>query len=243
MKLSVISPTYNERENIASLAEEVGHALAGVDYELLIVDDDSPDGTAAAAEELQGRDPRLRVLRRTGPRALSAAVIEGFYAARGDLLACIDADLQHDPAILPLMLREMETGADLVVGSRYTAEGGTGDWSAIRRMESRLATGLAQWTLGIGLHDPLSGYFMLRRQDFLRVRSDLDGSGFKILLELAAHLKPDRLREVPFTFRPRRAGSSKLSTKVVFAYLRQLWRLSAYARRARTSSARAGAPQ
>lgn len=227
VRLSVIAPTYNERDNVLPLVEEVGRALAGVEHELVFVDDGSPDGTADAVEEIGARDPRIRVIRRSGTRALSAAVIEGFQAARGDLVACIDADLQHDPAILPLMAREMENGADLVIGSRYIAQGGTGEWGALRRLESRVATRLAQWTLGVPLHDPLSGYFMLRRQDFQRVRADLNGSGFKILLEIAAHLRPKELREVPFTFRTRRAGTSKLSTRVVVAYLRQLWRLSA----------------
>jgi dolichol-phosphate mannosyltransferase len=241
VRLSVISPTYNERDNVVPLAEEVGRALAGVDHELVFVDDASPDGTANAVEEIGARDPHVRVLRRSGTRALSAAVIEGFQAGRGELLACIDADLQHDPAILPLMMQEIENGADLVIGSRYIAEGGTGEWGLVGRMESRVATRLAHWTLGLRLHDPLSGYFMLRRQDFQRVRADLNGSGFKILLEIAAHLRPKELREVPYTFRTRRAGTSKLSTRVVMAYLRQLWRLSAHARRTDAQPAQAGA--
>ncbi len=225
MKLTVVSPAYNERENAGPLIEELSRTLTGIDHEILVVDDASPDGTADAVAEIGLLDPRVRVLRRTGQRALSAAVIDGFGAARGEVVACIDADLQHDPSILPAMLQSIDRGADLVVATRYGESGSTGEWGGIRRLGSRAATRLAQAMIGIRLSDPMSGYFMLRRADFLRVRSSLDGSGFKILLEIAARLKPRNIVEVPFTFRNRRAGASKLGSRVVLAYVRQLWRL------------------
>lgn len=226
MKLTVVAPTYNESENVEPLVRALEVALEGIDYEILISDDDSPDLTWARVEEISRRDSRVRVLRRTSNRGLGNAVMDGFLAATGEVVACIDADLQHDPAILPDMLAALRNGADLVAGSRYVAGGGTANWGWIRRLQSRLATKLAHRLLGVKLKDPMSGYFMMRREDFLRVRDQLDGNGFKILLEIVARLRPRKLREVPYTLRPRTAGKSKVSARIAAAYLRQLWRLS-----------------
>lgn len=226
MKLTVVAPTYNESENIERLVGALETALVGLDYEILISDDDSPDLTWARAEEIGRCDPRVRVLRRMSNRGLGNAVIDGFLSAQGDAVACIDADLQHDPSILPLMLRQLQEGAELVLGSRYVAGGGTAGWSWIRRLESWGATKLAHLLLRLDVNDPMSGYFMMRREDFLRVRDRLDGNGFKIFLEIAARLKPRTVCEVPYTFGPRMAGKSKLSAGVAAAYLRQLWHLS-----------------
>jgi dolichol-phosphate mannosyltransferase len=225
MRLSVIAPTYNEAENICPLIEALRTALQGIDYEIVISDDDSPDLTWAIAGEIAQADARIRVLRRNKNRGLGAAVIDAFSCARGEVLACIDGDLQHDPGILPKMLAELEGGADLVVGSRYTAGGGVSSWNWIRRLESQVATKMAQALLGVALCDPMSGYFMLRREDFLRVRGQLNAEGFKILLEIVSRLKPQHVREVPYVFRDRIAGQSKLSGDIVVDYLRQLWRL------------------
>lgn len=225
MKLSVISPTYNEAENVSRLIAEVEKSLQSTDYEILISDDDSPDRTWALVEEIGRRNPRVRALRRTSNRGLGPSVVDGFSAATGDALACIDADLQHDPTILPQMLKELESGADLVVATRYMPGGGTANWGIIRRLGSWGCTKLAQLLLGVKLRDPMSGYFMMRSGDFLRVRDRLNVRGFKILLEIAAHMRPRRLGEVPYTFGPRAQGESKLSNKIVLAYLSQVWRL------------------
>jgi dolichol-phosphate mannosyltransferase len=225
MKLSVISPTYNEAENVSRLIAEVEKALQSTDYEVLISDDDSPDRTWALVEEIGRRNPRVRSLRRTSNRGLGPSVVDGFGSATGDAVACIDADLQHDPTILPQMLKELESGADLVVATRYMPGGGTANWGMIRRLGSWGCTKLAQVLLGVKLRDPMSGYFMMRRDDFLRIRDQLNVRGFKILLEIAAHMQPRRLREVPYTFGPRAQGESKLSNKIVLAYLSQVWRL------------------
>src|SRR5436309_447696 len=174
MQLSVIMPTYNEVENIESMVLAVGDALRGIDYEIIVSDDDSPDLTWARVEEIGKYNLRVRALRRTGDRALSASVVDGFTEALGDTVACIDADLQHDASILPTMLREMEKGADLVVASRYMPGGGTSDWNRFRRFSSWSATKMAKIFLKIQLRDPMSGYFMMRREDFLRVRRDLN---------------------------------------------------------------------
>jgi len=225
MKLSIISPTYNESENVSPLIAGLEQALQGIDYEIVISDDDSPDLTWARVEEIGRWNGRVRVLRRTSNRGLGASVVDGFSLARGEAVACMDADLQHDPSILPKMLEELERGADLVVGTRYMPGGGTTNWNAIRRFISWTATRLTKLLLGVRLCDPMSGYFMLRRDDFLQLRNDVNARGFKILLEIAAHMKPRALSEVPYTFGPRMFGRSKLSTKIVFAFVQQLWSL------------------
>lgn len=225
MKLSVISPTYNEAENVGRLIGELEKILQATDYEILISDDDSPDLTWARVEEIGRRNPRVRALRRTANRGLGPSVVDGFSSATGEAVACIDADLQHDPTILPQMLKELENGSDLVVATRYMPGGGTANWGIIRRLGSWGCTKLAQVLLGVKLRDPMSGYFMMRRDDFLKIRDRLNVRGFKILLEIAAHMRPRHLGEVPYIFGPRAQGESKLSNKIVFAYLSQVWRL------------------
>ncbi|HEX8764546.1 MAG TPA: polyprenol monophosphomannose synthase [Candidatus Acidoferrum sp.] len=225
MKLSIISPTYNEAENVGRLISELEKILQGMDYEILISDDNSPDRTWARVQEIGHRNPRVRALRRTCNRGLGPSVVDGFSAATGEAVACIDADLQHDPAILPRMLRELESGSDLVVATRYMPGGGTANWGLIRRFGSWACTKLAQVLLGVNLRDPMSGYFMMRRDDFLKIRDSVNVRGFKILLEIAAHMRPRQLGEVPYTFGPRAIGESKLSNKIVLAYLSQVWRL------------------
>jgi len=230
VRVTIVSPTYNEAESVPRLVHEVGTVLSGIEYELLIADDDSPDRTWAVAQELATQNPRIRVLRRTTDRGLSPAVIEGFLSSSSDYVGVIDADLQHDPAILPQMIAALDAGAEIAVGSRYVEGGGTGTWNAARRFQSWVATKLAQTFLGVELTDPMSGYFILRRDDFNRIQKQLDSSGFKILLEIIARLAPSRLEEIPYTFRARVAGQSKLTSKVVFQFLGQLWRLSSVSR-------------
>ncbi len=137
MKLSVISPTYNELENVGLLIAELEKILAGTDYEILISDDNSPDLTWARVEEIGRRNPRVRVLRRTSNRGLGPSVVDGFNAATGEAVACIDADLQHDPAVLPRMLNQLMNGSNLVVATRYMPGGGTANWGIIRRVYLR----------------------------------------------------------------------------------------------------------
>lgn len=237
MKISVISPTYNESENVGLLISELEKILGGLDYEILISDDDSPDLTWSRVQEIGHRNPRVRALRRTANRGLGASVVDGFAIATGDVVACIDADLQHDPALLPRMFQELMNGSDLVVATRYMPGGGATNWNAVRRLGSWGCTKLAQWVLGLRLRDPMSGYFMMRRDEFLRIRERLDVRGFKILLEIVAQTRPSRLVEVPYTFGPRAYGESKLTRGIVFAYLAQLWRLS---RQSRPADVRAG---
>jgi dolichol-phosphate mannosyltransferase len=226
MKLSVITPTYNEAKNIGRFLDEVSRALEGFHYEVIVADDDSPDLTWQRVQEVAEKNPRVKVLRRTSNRGLSAAVIDGFASATGEVAVCMDADLQHDPTALPKMFAKIQQGADLVVGSRYVAGGSVGEWGPFRRLTSWSATKMAQILLSARLTDPMSGFFMMRREDFLRIRDSLNVAGFKILLEIVARMKPKALAEVPIVFRTRVAGESKLSGRVIFQYLQQLWRLS-----------------
>lgn len=223
--LSVVSPTLNEIDNVDPLVRQLTDVLSGLPHEILIVDDDSQDQTWRRVEELTASVGELRLLRRIQSRGLGSAIMDGFSAASGDAVACIDSDLQHDPAILPQMVAELERGAALVVGCRYMPGGGTTGWARLRRFESLCATQLARTCLGVRLRDPLSGYFAMWKSDFLRIREGVDGRGFKILLEIAAHLPAAGVREVPYRFGPRQHGKSKLSSRVVLQYLAQLGRL------------------
>ncbi len=224
IELSVIVPTYNERPNVAELVRRLDATLAGRRWEAVFVDDDSPDGTADAVRALAQSDPRVRCLQRLGRRGLSRAVIEGVLSTSAPVVAVIDADLQHDEAALPAMLARLEGGAgqspaDLVVGSRYATGGSLGAWDAERARMSRLATALANRMVPTGLTDPMSGFFVMRRASFDQCVRRLSGEGYKLLLDLLASAPaPLRLAEVPYTFRPRTAGESKLDSAVVWEF-------------------------
>lgn len=217
--LSIIIPTYNERDNIEPLTRRLQTHLDGnVDYEIIVVDDDSPDQTWALAETLSKADPRLRVLRRTTKKGLASAVVDGFSSATGNVLAVIDADLQHDESIL-LSMHDQIANHDIVVGSRKVAGGGISQWNPLRRLISWFATQLARRFLRVPIADPMSGYFMLRREVFNEVAPKINPTGFKILLEIARHADSPKIAEVGYLFRPRQFGKSKLSVGPIFAYL------------------------
>lgn len=221
-RLSVIIPCYNERPNVRPLIERLALALHGLAWEAIFVDDDSPDGTAGEVRSLARGDPRIRCLRRIGRRGLSSAVIEGALASSAEFIAVIDGDLQHDETLIPSMIGLLEQGtADLVVGSRYI-EGGTpeGLGGAGRHHLSRFGVQLAGLILRQPLSDPMSGFFALRRETFEALAPLLSGSGFKILLDLLlAAPHPLRVRELPYRFRPRHAGESKLDALVLIQFL------------------------
>jgi dolichol-phosphate mannosyltransferase len=198
-ELSVVVPTFNESANVAELVERLERVLLDVAWEVVFVDDDSPDGTARTVREFARRDPRVRVVQRLGRRGLASACIEGMLATAAPYVAVMDADLQHDEALLPEMLGLLrDGGADVVVGSRYVQGGGTGGWAQDRQAKSRLATALARRALPVAIEDPMSGFFMLHRDVIdARVRK-LSGIGFKILLDLlTADPAPLRVPESP----------------------------------------------
>ena len=220
-QLSIVVPTFNESGNVCELRDRVSAALPGIDWELIFVDDDSPDGTAQKLTELAQEDRRVRCMLRIGRRGLASACIEGMLAASSPCVAVIDADLQHDESRLPEMLELLrDPELDIVVGSRYAGSGSVEGWAPERAAMSRLATRLANLVLKAELADPMSGFFMTRREVLLRcVRAGMSGVGFKILLDLfATSPTPLRFREVPYTFRNRRSGESKLDVNVAWEY-------------------------
>ena len=224
-KLSVIVPTYNERDNIVPLIDKLEIALAGTAFEVIIVDDNSPDGTAALAKEIAHERSNVRCIHRIGRRGLSSACIEGMASSAAEFVAVIDADHQHDESILPEMLERAEAGADIVVGSRYTGEGSSqSGFNARRQAGSTLATKLSGILTGKALSDPMSGFFLMPRTLFNDVVPRLSREGFKILLDIivSANRKKQgtlQIAEVPYSFRPRHAGESKMSALVVAQFL------------------------
>ncbi len=228
---SIIIPTFNEAENLPVLVERITQALASsaTSYEILVVDDDSPDRTWAVAESLGTRYPAVRVIRRTtGEKGLSPSVVEGWNAARGALLAVMDADLQHPPEVLRELLKAAGPQAvDLVIASRYLPNGHRLRWNPVRKWISRGASNLAQAVLPPAAHevtDPMSGFFLMRRRVIDGVA--LTPKGYKILLEVLGRGRYANVAEVPYAFGRRHQGQSKLGAQVMRDYLLQLWRLA-----------------
>ncbi|MEQ9238441.1 glycosyltransferase [Coleofasciculus sp. E2-BRE-01] len=229
LQFSLIIPTYKEAKNIPQIVEQLSRLLdsqlAG-DYELIVVDDNSPDDTWKVAQELTADYPQLQVMRRIEERGLSTAVIRGWQAARGEVLGVIDADLQHPPELLLQLWSEIQRGADLAVASRHVEGGGVSDWSIIRRFLSRGAQtiGLILLPGVIGrVSDPMSGYFMVRRQCL--VGRPLSPLGYKILIEVLARGNVPWIGEAGYVFQERQAGESKVTWKQYVEYLQHLLRL------------------
>lgn len=223
-ELAVIIPAYNERDNVVPMIERLDVALAGIDWCAVFVDDNSPDGTARAVRAHAAQDRRIGCVVRVGRRGLASAVIEGVMATDAPIIAVIDADLQHDETVLPKLFAALkDTSTDVAVGSRYVEGGGTGDWDATREKASRLATRIASIIGPKGLTDPMSGCFAAKREAFEAAVQSMSGKGYKILLDLfAASPRPLNFVEVPFTFRSREMGESKLSLRVLYDYFLML---------------------
>lgn len=228
--ISLVVPTYKERQNIARLIERAGKALeaCGEAFELILVDDNSPDGTAAEVRRLQVDRPWLKLLARENERDLSTAVVAGWRVAQGDVLGCMDADLQHPPELLPTLLERLrKSGAEIVVASRHVRGGGVSDWSLVRRFISWTATLMATFVLPGTLarvRDPMSGFFLVRRSVVEGVA--LNPIGYKILFEVLAKGDYTQVEEVPFIFEERARGGSKMGPSTVFKYLAHLLRMS-----------------
>jgi dolichol-phosphate mannosyltransferase len=227
-QLAVIVPTFNERDNVVSLFELVSKAMGEIPFEFIVVDDNSPDGTATVVKELARRHSNVRCIHRIGRRGLSSAVIEGISASAAPYFAVIDADHQHDERILPDMLEKALAGDHVVVGTRYAAEGAVGEGlSKTRETGSKIATRISGLVTGKALSDPMSGFFLMRREVFDEIAPSLSNEGFKILLDIIVSAGRHRARngkqliigEVPYTFRPRHAGESKMSSIVVVQFL------------------------
>lgn len=226
--LSIILPTYNESENIRNCIIAIQAVLSKIDYEIIVADDNSPDGTGKIVQGLN--DPRVKLLLRTTGKGLGPAVVSAFEIAKGSVYAVMDADMQHDESILPVMLDKLKTN-DLVIGSRKCPGGSFGEFPWSRKFTSWVATFITRKYLGLEMTDPMTGYFMLKRETYERARKKMLPIGFKILLEIYCCAQPLKYAEVGFTFRNRLAGRSKLSFHVVLELLKSLARYRSDLRR------------
>ena len=220
-KLSVVIPTFNERDNVTTLFRRLEKTLEGIPFEAVFVDDNSPDGTWEVLRALSREDSRVRCIRRIGRRGLSGACIEGILASSAPCAAVIDADLQHDETQLPKMLALLQSGEfDLVVGSRYIEGGSAESFNRQRAGASALATEVAKRVLRVEIADPMSGFFMIRRDRFEALAPQLSTQGFKILLDVVATAHGElRVKEIPYTFGSRLHGESKLDSMVALDFL------------------------
>jgi dolichol-phosphate mannosyltransferase len=220
-QLSVIVPTFNERVNVTKLFEKLQNALTGIDWEVIFVDDNSPDGTSDVVRRLAGQDARVRCLRRIGRRGLSGACIEGILASSAPFVAVMDADLQHDETQLPKMLALLQDGqTELAVGSRYVEGGNADSFNKQRAGASALATEISKRLLRVSISDPMSGFFMIRRDRFEQLAPQLSTQGFKILLDVIATAQGNlRTVEIPYRFGSRLHGESKLDSMVALDFL------------------------
>jgi len=224
VELALVIPTFKERDNIEPLLESLRLALEGIEYEVVFVDDDSPDGTAAAIRAISRTNPRVRVLERIGRRGLASACLEGMMATAAPYIAVMDADLQHDERILPAMLSRLKAAKlDLVVATRNSEGGGMGEFDGHRVRLSHFGRRLSRTVSHTDLSDPMSGFFVVDRNFLEEVIHSASGAGFKILLDLVASSpRPVRFAEVPYTFRKRIHGASKLDILVGIEYLQLL---------------------
>ena len=222
LQLAVILPTLNERANLRRLVDRLDAALAGISWEAIFVDDNSPDGTSDEARAISLADPRVRVIQRIGRRGLASAAIEGMCATAAPVVAVMDADHQHDPVLLPGMLAAINSGDyDLAYASRFAEGASTEAWGRPDRVKaSGFANAIARKVTGVDLTDPMSGYFMLRAETLRADAARLSGVGFRILLDILATVEqPLRVKEFPLTFAARAEGESKLDRTVVFEFL------------------------
>ncbi len=224
-RVSIVLPTYNERENVAPMLAAIQAALKDAwSYEAIVVDDGSPDGTAAEVRRIAAADRSVRLLERPGKLGLGSAVAAGFSLSRGDIWVMMDADLSHRPQDLPPLLDALER-ADIAVGSRYVPGGGTQGWPLLRRFFSRAAGHFARLSVGVSIQDATSGFAAFRRETLEPLLPSLQPEGFKLLLEILARAPHARVTEVPITFVERQRGSSKLSFRESLRFFKLCWDL------------------
>ena len=222
--ISIVVPTYNERENIENLLHDVSKTLEGYDYEIIIVDDNSPDGTAGIVQEYAADVDRIRLLVRSGKLGLGSAILDGFRMAKGNYFLMIDADLSHRPEDIKLLI-DNRKGADIVIGSRYIKGGKIIGWPMKRRIISWSAVGLAKNLFNLKVKDPVSGFALYKKEIFERQSSKLDPIGYKLLLEILVKSQELTVTEIPITFMERKNGQSKLNIDEIINFIKLCWRL------------------
>jgi dolichol-phosphate mannosyltransferase len=224
IRLSVILPTYNESKNVQILIPKIVEVLekAALSFEIIVVDDDSPDLTWEIVRQKFAKDSRIKVIRRINKKGLSSAVLEGMEIAQGELYGVMDADLQHDENIIPKMVQEI-SDVEVVVGSRVVEDGGYGEWTFSRKFMSQAATFIAKLFFPLPIGDPMSGFFIIKKELYDEIASEINPRGFKILLEFVARKKGVRAKEVGYVFKSRIHGETKLSGSVINNYLLALF--------------------
>ena len=225
MYLSIIVPTYNESKNVLPLVKSIQSIMKSRDYEIIFVDDNSPDKTYEIIQQLSHQFNRIRCIRRIGRRGLSSAVIEGCLSSSSKFLLVMDADLQHDERKIPKMLSLISKyNLDLVIGSRFLITPKTSGLTKSRNLLSSFANFLAKKISGVNLSDPMSGFFVIKRSTFEDIVLNLSGLGFKILLDIFSSSKNSlKYKEIQFKFKSRKFGDSKLDSLVVWEYFMLLW--------------------
>ena len=238
-QVSVIIPTFNESENICNVLESIRKHLPKINFEAIVVDDNSPDGTGKIVEEYakSKNDSSISVIHRKEKRGLSSAILDGLKNSKGETVVVMDSDLSHPPQIIPQMLETLrKTQCDIVVASRYISGGAIQGWTLKRKLISKVATKIAKTGLGVSTNDPMSGFFAFRRK--ITDGMKFDGIGYKILLEMLVKTKGVKVEEIPYTFTDRKFGSSKLDAYTIFGYCKSVWKLYRYGRKARKSEKR-----
>lgn len=219
VEISIVVPTYNESGNIEDLLQAVSQTLEGYDYEIIIVDDNSPDGTARIVQELAMEDDRIKLLVRSGKLGLGSAILDGFKMAKGNYFLMIDADLSHRPEDIKRLI-DNRKGADIVIGSRYMNGGRIAGWPMKRKIISRVATRLVKLFFNLSVKDPISGFALYRKETFKRLDGRLKPIGYKLLLEILVKSPGLTVNEIPITFINRRAGKSKLKIDEILKFIK-----------------------
>ena len=223
--VSIVVPTWNERENITPLLADVRKALHGAEFEVLVVDDDSSDGTGAAVNEAARQHRNVRLVQRNGKMGLSSAVLEGAARSAGGIIVMMDADFSHDPMLLPLLVTQVRSGTDVAIGSRYVRGARLQGWPLHRRIGSVVFTRFARTVFHLHVHDPLSGFVAFRREVLEGLPTRFSARGFKLLLEVLATEPSLRVSEVPITFIDRTRGTSKFGFGEMREFMTLCYRL------------------
>ncbi len=228
VEISIVVPTYNESRTIENLLQAVSHTLEGYDYETIIVDDNSPDGTARIVQELATEDDRIKLRVRSGKLGLGSAILEGFGLAKGNYLLMVDADLSHRPEDIKRLI-DNRKGADIVIGSRYMNGGKIVGWPMKRKIISRVATRLVKLFFKLSVKDPISGFALYRNETIKRLDGRLKPIGYKLLFEILVKSPGLTVSEIPITFINRRAGKTKLSLYEILNFIKLCLSLRKYA--------------